>query len=306
MTALYPPDADRDFLHPWWQPVRADLRSLLALTEPGLQLAWLNEQAQLRACRNGQGKTITFIDQAAWSGAGYEFWIDQHAQVPTRMSGHGRWHDVFNALCWLRWPLAKAQLNRMHAQSAPAQPGTRGPMRDKATLIDEQALIWLPSDPALCEALRAGDWKRLFWAERWRWAQAQHQKRLLVFGHALFEKCLAPYKALTAHVLILSGLERDKPLAADRVDALLAERLSDAIQAGLHHAGLRHDGSQQAGSQQAGSQQAGLKVGSELVLYPLPVLGVPGWHEDNQHQAFYDDPQVFRLTKARASGPSSA
>ncbi|NCV70404.1 MAG: DUF3025 domain-containing protein, partial [Betaproteobacteria bacterium] len=60
------------------------------------------------------------------------------------------------------------------------------------------------------------------------------------------------------------------------------------------------------GSQQAGSQQAGLKVGSELVLYPLPVLGVPGWHEDNQHQAFYDDPQVFRLTKARASGPSSA
>ncbi|NCV32770.1 MAG: DUF3025 domain-containing protein [Betaproteobacteria bacterium] len=98
----------------------------------------------------------------------------------------------------------------------------------------------------------------------------------------------------------------DKTLAAVILHQLLAERLSDAIQAGLHHAGLRHDGSQQAGSQQAGSQQAGLKVGSELVLYPLPVLGVPGWHEDNQHQAFYDDPQVFRLTKARASGPSSA
>jgi hypothetical protein len=27
---------------------------------------------------------------------------------------------------------------------------------------------------------------------------------------------------------------------------------------------------------------------------PLPVLGVPGWWAENEHPAFYDDPEVFR------------
>jgi Protein of unknown function (DUF3025) len=31
-----------------------------------------------------------------------------------------------------------------------------------------------------------------------------------------------------------------------------------------------------------------------LKLYPLPLLGVPGWHPDNQSPAFYDDRSVFR------------
>ena len=27
---------------------------------------------------------------------------------------------------------------------------------------------------------------------------------------------------------------------------------------------------------------------------PLPVLGVPGWWDQNMQPGFYDDPQVFR------------
>ena len=30
---------------------------------------------------------------------------------------------------------------------------------------------------------------------------------------------------------------------------------------------------------------------------PLPVLGVPGWWQENENVSFYDDPLVFRTTR---------
>jgi len=276
------------FEHPWWQAIRSDLLTVLALDKPEARLDWLNEQARERACLNSRGLSIEFIDQAHWSGKAYEAWIDQHGQVPTRLSGKGQWHDLFNALIWLRCPLSKAQLNRAHvkasridAEGSATQSGRRGPMRDKATLIDEQALIWLDHDPVLREALQRRDWSKLFLEERDRWSALQHTRGLFVFGHALYEKFLAPYKALTAHVLILSPTTASSAVKAQgktarldaqtgcdlsmhELDAVLAQRLSDWTDA------------------------------QTLRLYPLPVLGVPGWHQDNACPAFYDDRHVFR------------
>jgi len=34
-------------------------------------------------------------------------------------------------------------------------------------------------------------------------------------------------------------------------------------------------------------------------LHPLPVLGVPGW-SDNQSRAYYQDPHYFRTARQRA------
>ena len=310
--------------HPWWEPIRSDLNELLRLPEPQSRLDWLNEKAKERACLNGRGQGIEFVDQAKWPGRHYEDWINQHAQVPTRLSGKGQWHDLFNALVWLRWPLSKAQLNRMHALSSPAGAGSRGLMRDRATLIDEQSLIWVDCDSRLTQALCRRDWKALFITQRNRWQASGQSQGLFIFGHALFEKCMAPYKALTAHVLLISAPDvpdlRPDPqdqvieapfevlassLSGDSVgqwlDASLANKLrvwTDAmadIRDRQEPADCAENSAIAPGDARATAvadqAQAFKRQGK---LFPLPVLGVPGWHEDNLWEGFYDDSQVFR------------
>ena len=300
-----------DLSHPWWQPIRSDLAELLRLPEPQSRLDWLNEKARERSCLNGRGQGIEFIDQACWPGKHYEDWINQYAQVPTRLSGKGQWHDLFNALVWLRWPLAKAQLNRMHAVSGPARTGSRGWLRDQATLIDEQALIWVDCDSRLTQALCRRDWKALFISERDRWQSSGQSQGLWIFGHALFEKCMQPYKALTAHVLLIaqpdardwqSGPEHEKRaasskrLTSSRAEDSIGQWLDVSLAKELKHwtdtmLAIRDHQKPHAGAAKRAitSDEAGKRR-----LFPLPVLGVPGWHEDNQCEAFYDDSQVFR------------
>jgi hypothetical protein len=37
----------------------------------------------------------------------------------------------------------------------------------------------------------------------------------------------------------------------------------------------------------------------EKPFTPLPVLGIPGWCQENEDVSFYDDPRVFRPPPAR-------
>jgi hypothetical protein len=71
----------------------------------------------------------------------------------------------------------------------------RGPVRDAITILDENG-AFLEAPHALWDALRSRDWRRLFIDLRPLWREA----RLVVFGHAMLEKLLAPRKDLTAHV----------------------------------------------------------------------------------------------------------
>ncbi|MGJ7493762.1 DUF3025 domain-containing protein [Variovorax sp. RT4R15] len=185
-------------------------------------------------------------------GEAYEAFIHRTGTVPTR----DNLHDFFNGLVWLRFPQAKRRLNALQAAEI-ARVGigaTRGPLRDALTLFDENGAV-LDAPPALWQALIARDWQRLFVTERSLWQQA----RLLVFGHALLEKLIAPRKAATAHVLLAP--DAAKSIAAD--DA--------AITAALDAAHL-----------------------STKPFVTLPVLGIPGWWAANQNFCFYDDSDVFR------------
>jgi hypothetical protein len=200
-------------------------------------------------------------------GTAYEQHIFTTGRVPTRDNQH----DFFNGLVWLRFPLTKRRLNQLQAEQI-AQAGigqtssqVRGPVRDALTLFDENAAL-LQAPDAIWQALLARDWPRLFGALRPRWAEA----RLVLFGHALLEKLVTPYKSITAHVYRVSvpgALGND--LAG--WDAWLADRLT-------------------------GSELAGKP------FTPLPVLGVPGWWPANEDPAFYDDAKVFR--PARSNTPA--
>ncbi len=133
--------------------------------------------------------------QALPAGEAYEAFIARTGQVPTRDNAH----DFFNALVWLKHPELKARLNAWHAHAI-AQEGVRarrGPLRDAATLFDENGAL-LDAPPELVQALSERDWPRLFLTLRPLWREA----RLTLVGHALLEKLLQPRKACCAHVLL--------------------------------------------------------------------------------------------------------
>lgn len=199
---------------------------------------------------------VRFVPQDAMpEGAAYERFIFEQRQCPTREG----LHDFFNGLCWLHFPQAKRRLNELQAVQIAAHGvgAVRGPVRDAITVFDENGAL-LDAPAPLWEALVARQWQRLFVELRPLWAQA----RLLIFGHALLEKLVAPRKDMTAHVWHAGA-----PLGSrEAADAWLAAALSaDRL--------------------------------ASKPFVPLPVLGVPGWWAANEAPAFYDDARVFRTPR---------
>jgi len=315
---------EKAWTEPWWDGLANCLAALSALPAAEERLAWLNREALHRQCRNARGLPIRFRDAHAWKtsrgenmrralhdarvgagdgaregtawlpetarlqGAGscYEAGIDASGEVPTRTSGEGAWHDLFNALMWLHWPLSKAQLNRLHVCAPalpPGQAGVRGPVRDRATLIDENGMIWVETDRELCQWLRERRWADLFIAGRARWPQPLH-----ILGHALLHKLMKPFKAITAHVWILQpcASAAGQSAAGPGSDRAQADRLLASALAAL------------ADPRDAEGGSPGDHC--HVTFHPLPVLGIPGWWAANDSPAFYDDEAVFRAPGARA------
>lgn len=248
-----------DWQQPWLAPWRDEAATVESLLAAGASVAdvlnTLHRQSASGAATLGW--MPDFVPQAALpADQAYEKFIFDTRQVPTR----DNLHDLFNGLCWLRFPETKRCLNALQAAQI-AQAGVqplRGAMRDALTVFDENAALLSAPQP-LWEALQARQWDRLFVELRPLWRQA----RLVLFGHALLEKLTNPRKPITAHVY-------RAPAPAGSLDAL------DHWAAGA----LR---------------QADLTA---KIFLPLPVLGVPGWWAQNETLSFYDDPLVFRLSPA--------
>jgi len=199
--------------------------------------------------------------------AAYEAFIARRRAVPTR----DNLHDAFNGLAWLRFARTKARLNALQAAEI-ARDGvraTRGPVRDAATVFDENAVL-LHAPDALWQALRERRWAELFGPLRPLWAGT----RVLVFGHAALEKLVAPYKSITGHVWRVAPAAEE----AEHVQAL-DEWLAPDLTADRLAA---------------------------KPFAPLPLLGVPGWWAGNEDAGFYDDAQVFRLARPGVIGPHPA
>lgn len=200
---------------------------------------------------------VHFVPQTALpEGQAYEQFIADTQTVPTRDG----LHDFFNALCWLKFPLAKKQLNQVQAQAIHTQGvgAVRGSVRDAVTVFDENAaLIQLPDE--LWNPLMARDWQTAFVALKPVWLEAQ----VLIFGHAALEKLVNPYKAITVHLWRVPS-----QLPSADWDAWLAQDLQPQ------------------------------KLAAKPFL-PAPVLGIPRWWAANQNSEFYADVQVFRRPKAR-------
>lgn len=236
--------ADIDWSAPWLSDWRA-------VGEPIAQQV-AGGRAQHEALNAAALSPVRFVPQADLPlGVAYEAFIGQTHQVPTREG----LHDFFNALCWMHFPQAKQQLNRLQsAEIARAGVGqVRGPVRDACTVFDENAVL-IQTHDSVWQALQAHRWQDALVQQRALWADT----RVWMFGHAALEKLVQPYKSITVHLWrVPMGVERDA------LDAWLAADLQ--------------------------APRLATKPFS-----PLPVLGVPGWWPANADPAFYEDPSVFR------------
>ena len=191
-------------------------------------------------------------------------------EVQTRVHN---WHDLLNALVWLAFPKTKAAINARHFQALTegnnAANNRRGAVRDMNTLFDESGVIVVCSNEELLVLLRDFSWKELFWQRR---EQVKTEMGFYLFGHGLYEKALQPYVGLTGQGLLLA-VEKEyfawpQSKKMEHLDGLLA----DYINAPEHCRNTRE-------------------------LTPVPLLGVPGWAEDNECEEYYDNTRYFRSAR---------
>lgn len=208
------------------------------------------------------GRALVFVAvRGRLRALDYERAIAGRGEIATR---EGNLHDAFNALAWLRFPRAKAALNAVHVRFPDAgTANARNHARDAATLLDESGLLLGCADAGLAALLRERAWRELFWTRRDEVVRGMHP---MVLGHGLAAKLLLPYRALTAHVLLLDmppGLAAPAGTADGALDAMAAEVIADP--------GFNPDR-----------------------LTPLPVAALPGWDAESLGGSLFDDLSVFR------------
>ena len=245
------------------------------------------------------GRTdLCFVPQSELpKGQAYEAFIHAQQRIPTR----DNLHDFFNGLCWLRFGRSKRRLNQLQAQDIARQgvAQQRGALRDALTVFDDNAILFQAPD-GLWQALGVRDWQNLFVHQRQLWSQA----RVEVFGHALLEKLVQPYVAITGHAWrVMPASAPIAPMAGPNAHAVSAPMHMHTQGAVNADADTDTDTDADADSTLDAWLCAGLHEDllRRKAFGPLPVLGVPGWWAANQDPTFYGQTQVFRLATTSAT-----
>ncbi|MGV8991238.1 MAG: DUF3025 domain-containing protein [Thiobacillus sp.] len=241
------------FDHPAFAPYRALIHELaLASALPSLDR--LNKLAVALGTTQAHGLPLQFIaPDGRLSAREYETHILQTGQIPTRPD---TWHDVLNALVWLRFPRFKSALNVAHGEALITETNNqRGRRRDAMTVLDESGVWVISQDPQLPELLTACAWQPLF---RERRADVESMMHFVVLGHALLEKVLTPYPSMTGKCLILNSMTLDP----DSVERQAVRTLQS--------------------------------IESPRQLSPLPIQGIPGWDAENEADTYYTNQKIFR------------
>jgi hypothetical protein len=227
--------------------------------------------------QNGAKDTLPhFVEQTPQllrDGLHYEARIAERGLVATR---ERNWHDLLNALIWLRYPALKSALNaRQVAEIALIGTKQRTRAQYALTHFDEAGAIVQLRDPGLLDLWDAHDWHGLFWRERAAWRDGRIH--VDVFGHALLEHALQPGALFVAKALVVA-------MSAPAPDALERDALQNV----------------------AAAIRAGDLLNDPQELRPLPLSGIPGWHAHNDSEAFYAETPCFRpLREGRRYPPVS-
>jgi Protein of unknown function (DUF3025) len=203
---------------------------------------------------------------------GYEQHVAKLRAVPTRPRN---WHDFFNMSVWAHFPQLRWALNALHvdAEVGPKDPRNgRAPAQNLAATFDESGALVVSTSRSLLEELRALRFKRVFWERREEWLDTT---QVWIVGHGTLESLLTPHPGLAVKSFLL------------HVPSLPDFENADAFRFQLDAA--------------AAARVAGFRS-AHTVLDPVPVLGIPGYW-DNDLPEFYDDTQHFRFER-RAPRPA--
>jgi hypothetical protein len=200
-------------------------------------------------------------------GLHYEQRIAERRQIATR---EGNWHDLLNALIWLRHPSIKQALNgRQMDEIVRMGPKQRSRAQYAMTHFDEAGVVVLLRDPSLLALWDAHDWHELFWQQREAWLDGSIDVAL--FGHALLEHALSPEKLLVGKALVFQASAAiDMPHALQCCASLIAD---------------------------------GSLLRDPLELRPLPLSGLPGWHPDNAQEIFHRTTVCYQPRRAGRDYP---
>ena len=203
-------------------------------------------------------------------GLHYEQRIAERGQIATRT---GNWHDLLNALAWLRYPAIKQALNQRQMTEI-ARMGSKDRSRPQyaMTHFDEAGVIVVLQDPALLALWDAHDWHGLFWRRRQAWLDGAI--RLELFGHAVLEHALNPDKLLVGKALVFQSTHAPDVL---QVRAECAEAIA-----------------------------SGRLLRDPLELRPLPLSGLPGWHPANVDEAFHLTSACYQPRRAGREYPPAS
>lgn len=209
------------------------------------------------------GMPLIFEKQTAdllLDGRHYEQRIYQCGQIATR---ENNWHDLFNAMMWLKYPRIKSALNARQWNDVDRFGlKTRTPGQCAMTLFDEAgALVVMPGE--MLECWKRHDWHGLFieHADAWRSGQA----RVAVFGHALLDHALVTETLLVAKCIVF-------PEESDFSSGF--DKLANDIHAGNC-----------------------LLANNELRT--LPLCGIPGWHSAVDSAEFVGTAACFSPLSAK-------
>ncbi|MEP7329992.1 MAG: DUF3025 domain-containing protein [Betaproteobacteria bacterium] len=246
------------FSHPAYAPF------LPMLADGALpDLAQLNRWAAQRKLALDDGTSLRFVVGAPGNALAYEQAIATRGDIGLRADN---WHDAFNALVWLALPRTKSALNAHHVASTRdqvASPHARTRERDAATLIDESGMILACDDEELVDLLRRHAWRELLVERR---ARVDAAFLPLVIGHGLLDKLRAPFRGITAHVLVVPRGAASTSLSPTTI-AVLDQVAAARIRATPF---------------------------TPPSLLPLPVAGLSGWDTEGLGPRLFDDISVFR------------
>ncbi|MEQ5807186.1 DUF3025 domain-containing protein [Alteromonas sp. NFXS44] len=204
----------------------------------------------------------------------YEQIIFEDNVVPTRENS---WHDLFNALIWLQFPLTKRCLNNLHMQDISRfGVSPRTPARNRITHFDEcGVVIAVPDDmkaqaEPLLNALAMHNWQQVLVEHRDKWGQLLFP---VIFGHANLEMLLNPFTGLTGKWMAVTVPPGFASMSFEQqcreTDCAMEQKIAscDVFQ-------------------------------SKGMLHPLPLLGVPGWYPVQDRQ-FYASTDYFRAVSSK-------
>ena len=218
------------------------------------------------------GKKLAIVEQEGKPGHFTEHYAPRiylTGEIQTRSEN---WHDFFQYLSWFMFPKTKAVINAIHIPAAQFRlekgmdSGRRSTIENMLSLFDEGGAVILSSDESILKLIRDFQWQKLFWQRR---QELESKLKFITFGHALYEKGLAPYVGMTANCILFhvdeNVLQQTNQQQLKWIDEQLAALFSE-----------------------------GKTYNKPKDLTPFPLLGLPGWDKNNESESYYDNVNYFR------------